>query len=101
MFVFHGYNELYIEGRWIKATPTFNIDMCRRLNIRPVEFDGRNPAVFHSHDLKGNLHVEYITSHGHFADLPFEKMLDAFTKAYSEDVIERWKDSSFQAKKGG
>ena len=101
IFVFHGYNELYIDGRWVKVTPTFDIGMCKRLKIKTVDFDGYNPAVFHSHDLNGHPHIEYIADHGYFADLPFKKMLDTFRNAYSEDMISRWKDSSFQAKKGG
>ncbi|HUU40414.1 MAG TPA: transglutaminase-like domain-containing protein [Desulfatiglandales bacterium] len=101
IFVFHGYNELYIDGRWVKITPTFDAGMCNRLNIRPVEFDGFNPAVFHSHDLNGQLHIEYIAEHGHFADLPFKSMLDGFSSAYTEDMIRRWKDSSLQTEKGG
>ena len=82
-------------------TPTFDIGMCKRLKIKTVDFDGYNPAVFHSHDLNGHPHIEYIADHGYFADLPFKKMLDTFRNAYSEDMISRWKDSSFQAKKGG
>jgi len=99
LFAFHGYNELYIDGRWIKVTPTFDIGMCKRLDVRPVEFDGHNPAIFHSHDLKGRLHIEYITDHGHFADLPFEKTMDGFRRAYPEDMLRRWKNSSVQTEK--
>jgi transglutaminase-like putative cysteine protease len=96
LFVFHGYNELFIDGRWIKVTPTFDIGMCKRLNLRPVEFDGHNPAVFHSHDLNGHLHIEYIADHGHFADLPLEKIMEGFGRAYTEDMLSRWKDASLQ-----
>jgi len=99
VFAFHGYNELYIDNRWIKVTPTFDIDMCKRLNLKPVEFDGHNPAIFHSHDLNGRLHIEYIKDHGHFADLPFETVIDGFRLAYTEDMIKRWKDSSLQPEK--
>jgi len=100
LFAFHGYNELYIDGRWIKVTPTFDIDMCKKLNLRPVEFDGHNPAVFHSHDLNGRLHIEYVADHGHFADLPFEKVTDGFRRAYPEEMIRRWKSSSLEAQNG-
>ncbi|MBW1737644.1 MAG: hypothetical protein JRJ69_08835, partial [Deltaproteobacteria bacterium] len=95
----HGYNELFIDGRWIKVTPTFDIGMCQRLNLKPVEFDGHNPAIFHSHDLDGHLHIEYIKDHGHFADLPFETVVNGFKNAYTEDMINRWKESSLQAEK--
>jgi len=99
VFAFHGYNELYIDGRWIKVTPTFDIGMCQRLNLKPVEFDGHNPAIFHSHDLDGNLHIEYVKDHGHFADLPFETVVNGFRSAYTEDMIKRWMESSLQTEK--
>ena len=99
VFAFHGYNELYIDDRWIKVTPTFDRGMCQRLNLKPVEFDGHNPATFHSHDLDGNLHIEYIKDHGHFADLPFETVLNGFRSAYAEDMINRWMESSLQTEK--
>jgi transglutaminase-like putative cysteine protease len=99
IFAFHGYNELYIDGRWVKVTPTFDIGMCQRLNLKPVEFDGHNPAIFHSHDLSGRLHIEYINDHGHFADLPFETVVNGFSRAYTEDMIKKWKESSLQPEK--
>ena len=99
VFAFHGYNELYIDGRWIKVTPTFDTGMCQRLNLKPVVFDGHNSAVFHSHDLNGQLHIEYIKNHGHFADLPFETVINGFKSAYKEDMIKRWMESSLQAEK--
>ena len=99
IFAFHGYNELYIDGRWIKVTPTFDTGMCQRLNLKLVEFDGHNPAIFHSNDLNGRLHIEYINDHGHFADLPFETVVNGFRSAYTEDMIKRWMESSLQPEK--
>ena len=99
VFAFHGYNELFIDGRWIKVTPTFDRCMCQRLNLKTEEFDGHNRAIFHSHGLDGNLHIEYIKDHGHFADLPFETVVNGFKNAYTEDMIKRWMESSLQAEK--
>ena len=99
-FAFHGYNELHIEGRWVKVTPTFDAAMCKRLGLRVVEFDGHNQAIFHSHDLNGRFHIEYVNDHGVFADLPLDTILDGFRSAYPEDMIKRWMDSSLHAKKG-
>ncbi|MBC8239415.1 MAG: transglutaminase family protein, partial [Alphaproteobacteria bacterium] len=28
LFVYHGYVELYLEGKWVKATPVFNLSLC-------------------------------------------------------------------------
>ncbi|MEA3471741.1 MAG: transglutaminase-like domain-containing protein, partial [Thermodesulfobacteriota bacterium] len=82
LFVFHGFTELYLDGRWIKATPAFDIELCRRLDIYPVEFDGTKDAIFHKYDRGGNLHIEYVDDLGSFADLPLEQIIEAFKKYY-------------------
>jgi len=82
LFIYHGYTELYLDDRWIKATPTFNIGLCTRFNVRPLEFDGEHDSIFHEFDTNGQRHMEYVNYHGHFADLPFQRILDAFTATY-------------------
>lgn len=96
---YHGYNELYLDGTWIRVTPTFDRGMCERLNLMPVEFDGRHPGTFHSHDLEGRLHIEYTKDHGHFADLPFEKVMDVFKLYYTKQTLNSWKAASIGAQK--
>jgi transglutaminase-like putative cysteine protease len=83
VFVFHGFTELYLEQTWVKATPTFNRSLCERFNVPPLDFDGRRDALFHAFDGAGNRHMEYLRYHGHYADLPLEKVLDAFRQHYS------------------
>ena len=80
--VFHGYTDLYIEGRWVKATSAFDLQTCRDHRLAPVEFDGRQDAKFHAHDLDGNLFAEYVIEHGHYEDLPFDQMTEAWTRGY-------------------
>ena len=89
LIVFHGYNDLYIEGKWIKATPTFDLVMCQENRIIPVEFDGRNDAVFHSHNSDGELHIEYVQLHGHYDDLPFDKIVSMIVQAYGTEYFEK------------
>lgn len=43
----HWYNEIHIDGRWIKATPVFNRLLCRMYGMDPLDFDGTSDAVFH------------------------------------------------------
>jgi transglutaminase-like putative cysteine protease len=99
-FAFHGYDELYVDGAWVKVTPTFDAAMCERLGLKVVEFDGHNHAIFHSHDLNGRLHIEYVNDHGVFDDLPFQTILNGFKHAYPEDMIKRWMDLSPHTEKG-
>jgi transglutaminase-like putative cysteine protease len=81
-FIYHGYAEMFLNGRWVKATPTFNVSLCERFDVKPLDFDGIHDAVFHEFDRKGNRHMEYVYDHGPFADLPYEMILAAFRKHY-------------------
>ena len=65
----HGYTELYLNGKWVKATPVFDLEMCQKNRIIPVEFDGINDAKFHSHTEDGKSHIEYILDRGSYDDV--------------------------------
>ncbi len=88
LFVYHGYDELYIEGKWIKATPTFDLNMCQEKGIVPVEFDAKNNAMLHSHNKDGELQIEYVCDHGHYQNLPLDKIHNARAQAYGAEVAE-------------
>jgi len=79
---FHGYAELFIGQRWVKATPAHNLAMCERFDIVPVEFDGHSDAVFHPLDRQGRRHTEYLRYHGTFADLPYEQIIGICRQYY-------------------
>jgi transglutaminase-like putative cysteine protease len=81
-FIFHGYTELFLENRWIKATPTFNLSLCDKFGVKPLDFDGRSDSLFHPYDREGKRHMEYIMDHGHFADVPYERIVTNFRKYY-------------------
>jgi transglutaminase-like putative cysteine protease len=82
LFVYHGYTELHLEGRWVKATPAFNLALCRRFRVKPLEFDGRNDSIFHAFDEDERRHMEYLRDRGSFADVPTEEIQRAFREAY-------------------
>ncbi|MGD2135264.1 MAG: transglutaminase family protein, partial [Gemmatimonadales bacterium] len=74
VFRFHGYAELYLDGRWIKATPAFNRSLCDRFDVPPLEFDGRRDALLQPFNRDGSRFLEYVHDHGDFDDLPFGLM---------------------------
>jgi transglutaminase-like putative cysteine protease len=82
LFIFHGFTEFWLAGRWVKATPAFNIELCERFGVRPLEFDGRSDALFHEYSADGRRHMEYVAERGSFADLPFEAIMRAFAACY-------------------
>jgi len=89
LFIYHGYDELYINGRWLKATPTFHLKMCRRQHIVPVEFDGTQDAIFHLHNQDGELQIEYVCDHGHYLDVPFDEIASARVSGYGTETAKR------------
>lgn len=82
LFVFHGYADLYLEGRWVKATPAFNIELCEKFGVAPLDFDGRSDALFHEYETDGRRHMEYVNDRGLYDDFPFDGMIAAFVEHY-------------------
>jgi len=82
LFVYHGYTELLLEGRWVKATPAFNLALCQRFRVKPLEFDGRADSIFHPFDADNRRHMEYLHDRGTHADVPVEEIQRAFREAY-------------------
>ena len=87
LFVFHGFTELYLEERWIKATPAFNRSLCERFGVAPLEFDGERDSVFHEADIRGNRFMEYVNDRGRYADLPWEELCRVLEEAYPQVVV--------------
>ncbi len=83
LFVFHGYDEIYLGGKWVKATPAFDRELCQRFKVLPLEFDGRSDSIFHPFDAEGRKHMEYVHDYGTFDDFPHELMVSESKKYYS------------------
>jgi transglutaminase-like putative cysteine protease len=82
LFIWHGFTELYLEGRWVKATPAFNLSLCERFGVRPLEFDGRHDSLFHEYDHGGRRHMEYVRERGHYRDVPYDTIIADFKRMY-------------------
>ncbi len=80
--VFHGAAELFIDGKWLKTTPAFNKNLCKYLNVEPLEFDGSADSIFQEFDKSGNVFMEYLHEYGAFDDLPYQLYLDELRKHY-------------------
>jgi len=92
-FVYHGYTEFYLNGKWVKATPTFNIQLCKKHHVIPLDFNGREDAIFHEFNQEQKQFMEYLEYHGTFADTPIDNILDEWKKVYGEDRIQKWMDN--------
>jgi transglutaminase-like putative cysteine protease len=68
----HGYNQFFLNGRWISAAATFDKNLCDINELPVVEFDGKNDAMLPEKDLRGEPYIEYIEKFPAAEDLPFE-----------------------------
>jgi transglutaminase-like putative cysteine protease len=87
LFVYHGYTDLSLDGKWVKATPAFNLGLCKRFRVKPLEFDGVTDSIFHPFDEDNRRHMEYVRSRGSFADVPAETIKQAFAEIYPRDFL--------------
>jgi len=94
VFLWHGYTAILLDGQWLKATPAFNIELCTRFRLQPLEFDGREDSIYHPYDLAGNRHMEYLRLRGEYADVPREEIIADFNAHYPQ--LPRLDQASFE-----
>jgi len=87
LFVCHGFTELHLGGRWVKATPTFNIELCERFGVAPLEFDGTEDALLHQNAAGGGRYMEYVSDRGAFVDLPLDWLLAMLRHHYGAGLV--------------
>ena len=81
-FVFHGYNEFWIDNKWVKCTPAFNKTLCEKFGTKPLEFDGKQDSIFQEFSPDGKKYMEYIHEYGEFNDLPYDLFVSELKKHY-------------------
>jgi transglutaminase-like putative cysteine protease len=92
LFIWHGCAELWIDGAWRKATPAFNIELCEKFGLLPLEWDGRSDSLYHPFDRSGARHMEYVNVRGSFDDVPLDAIRADFAAVYP-----MWRDAPMAA----
>jgi transglutaminase-like putative cysteine protease len=82
VFAMHGYIELHVEGKWVKATPAFNAALCRKLQVDVLDFNGREDSIFQPYDTAGRKFMQYLKDYGSFADVPHAFIIRNLQAAY-------------------
>lgn len=82
LMAFHGCVEVWLDGRFLKATPAFNIELCQKLGVEPLTFDGEEDAIFQEFSTDGRRFMEYVEIHGSFDDMPHERFMTELHKHY-------------------
>jgi transglutaminase-like putative cysteine protease len=90
IFVYHGFVEFYLDGRWVKATPAFNRELCERHHVPPLEFNGRDDAMFQGYNLENQKFMEYLGDLGSYEDIPVAAIVKAWEEAYGVDRVRGW-----------
>lgn len=100
LFTYHGFTEFYLNGEWLKATPAFNVQLCQRHRVRPLEFNGREDSIFHPFNLEKKQFMEYVADHGTYADVPVDKIVEGWRKVYGDNRVRQWIEG-YEASAGG
>ena len=90
LFIYHGYTEFYLNGKWLKSTPAFNKSVCKKNNVEPLEFNGYEDSIFQEYDSENNLFMEYVDYHGVYSDIPVDEIISACRKEYGTEKVDNW-----------
>ena len=90
LFVYHGFVEFYLDGKWVKATPAFNRELCGKHSVAPLEFDGLEDSIFHPYNLEKKQFMEYVADHRIYADIPVDTIVFAWKEAYGNARVGSW-----------
>ena len=83
-FAWHGFTEVRLDGKWVKASPTFNSSLCARFGVAPLAFDGATDALLQAYDGAGRTFMRYETLHGAFHDVPAKFLVAEMARIYPQ-----------------
>lgn len=82
VFAMHGITQMFVDGKWTKATPAFNKELCAFFNVAPLEYTGEGDSVFQEFDGNNNKFMEYVANHGVFDDYPRDYFIGVMILRY-------------------
>ena len=94
IFVYHAFVELYLEGRWVKATPAFNRELCQRHHVAALEFNGQDDSLFQPYNEGHQRYMEYLKFLGAYADVPVAEIVSAWRATYGTERVDQWIQTS-------
>jgi transglutaminase-like putative cysteine protease len=90
LFVYHGFVEFYLDRKWVKATPAFNQELCWKHGVDPLEFNGRDDALFQPFNSRNQKFMDYLEYTGTYADIPVSAIVEGWETAYGKERVRRW-----------
>lgn len=98
--VFHGFSEVFLDGKWVKCTPAFDRRVCRLNGVEPLVWDGETDSLLQAYKGEERF-MEYIHFYGSFDTVPMELMHQEM-KLHYPHLFENWiegKEFSFHFEK--
>lgn len=89
LLIQHGYAELRIEGKWVHASPAYDLATCEQNGFVPVAFDGVHDAKDPPCNRAGKRHIEYVRDHGTYDDFPWEEIV-SYRKQFVAGLGQEW-----------
>ncbi len=78
VFAYHSYADIFLNGKWVKATPAFNASLCDLFNVAPLDFDGKTDSLLQQFNKDVKNYMDYLKDSGFFHELPFDNILAFF-----------------------
>jgi transglutaminase-like putative cysteine protease len=91
LLIQHGYAELYIDGKWVHASPAYDLETCKKGGFVPVEFDGIHDARDSAFNARGKPHIEYVKDHGTYDDFPWDFIL-SYRQEWVVNIGREWNE---------
>lgn len=91
---FHVLTSVWLDGRWMKATPVFNKTLCRLYGMAPLEFDGTADSLYQPYDAENRRHMEFLKHYGEFDDLPYDMVIQKMHQAHPKLFSSRYTTAS-------
>jgi transglutaminase-like putative cysteine protease len=89
LLIQHGYAELYIEDKWVHASPAYDLGTCNKMGFVPVEFDGIHDARDSAFNARGKPHMELVKDHGTYDDFPWDFIL-SYRQEWVNSIGREW-----------
>lgn len=82
VLAYHSCSEVYLNGKWVKATPAFNKELCEKTGVPVLEFNGVDDSIFQKYSPEGEEFMEYLQDYGTCHDVPHDMFVQSLHQHY-------------------
>jgi transglutaminase-like putative cysteine protease len=93
IMTYHCFVEWFVNGRWLKSTPSFEEPLCAQRGWRLVEFDPENDSLLHTTDQAGKTHITYVSNLGWRQGVPLDEIMEGWKREYTPERVAVWADN--------